>query len=60
LVRALALAVWAQEGMDARFTHLDTTSFSLPGDSVPDSDEHALVLTHGDATDPRPDVKQAV
>jgi hypothetical protein len=60
LVSALALAVWAQEGLEARFTHLDTPSFSLPGADVPDSDEPALVLPHGSATDPRPDVKQAV
>jgi Domain of unknown function (DUF4277) len=60
LVSALALAVWAQEGLDARCTHLDTTSFALPGASVPDSAEHALGLPHGSATEPRPDVKQAV
>ena len=41
----LALAVCIQEGMDQRCNHLDTTSFSLSGDDVPESDEHALHLT---------------
>jgi hypothetical protein len=60
LVSALALAVWAQEGMDDRFTQLDTPSFSLPGAYVPDSDEPALVITHGYATAHRPALQQAV
>ena len=41
LFQELALAVCAQEGIDLRFNHLDTTSFSLSGDYVPDSDEHS-------------------
>ena len=56
----LALAVCAQEGIDERFNHLDTTSFSLTGDDVPDSDEHAMAITPGYSKDHRPDVKQAV
>ena len=56
----LALSVCSQEGSDTRFNHRDTTSFSLPGASVPESDEHALAITHGDAKDHRPDLKQAV
>jgi hypothetical protein len=56
---ALALAVWAQEGLDERFNHRDTTSVSLTGDDVPDRDEHAMASTPGDATDHRPDVTQA-
>jgi transposase len=32
LFEELALAVCAQEGIDVRFHHLDTTSFSLTGD----------------------------
>src|SRR5256712_8729916 len=60
LLSELALAVCAQEGIDDRFTHLDTTSFSLTGDYVPDSDEHAIVITHGYSKDHRPDLKQAV
>ena len=60
LLSELALAVCRQEGIDRRFTHLDTTSFALTGDDVPDSDAHAIAMTHGSAKDHRPDVKQAV
>jgi transposase len=60
LFQELALAVCAQEGIDLRFNHLDTTSFSLTGDYVPDSDEHAIRITHGYSKDHRPDLKQAV
>jgi hypothetical protein len=35
LFHGLALAVCAQEGIDLRFNHLDTTSFSLSGKYVP-------------------------
>ena len=60
LFQELALSVCAQEGIDLRFNHLDTTSFSLTGDYVPDSDEHAIRITHGYSKDHRPDLKQAV
>ncbi len=60
LLSELALSVCLQEGIDARFNHLDTTSFSLPGDDGPDSAEHAMAITHGYAKDHRPDLKQAV
>jgi transposase len=60
LFQELALAVCAQEGIDLRFNHLDTTSFSLSGAYVPDSDEHAMTITHGYSKDHRPDLKQAV
>src|SRR6266481_6773556 len=60
LLSELALAVCSQEGIDVRFNHLDTTSFSLTGDYVPESDEHALAITHGYSKDHRPDLKQAV
>src|SRR5262245_59952632 len=43
----LALAVCAQERIEQRFHHLDTTSFALSGDYVPESEEHALSITHG-------------
>jgi hypothetical protein len=46
--------------MDLRVNHLDTTSVSLTGASVPDTDEQAMVITHGDAKDHRPDLKQAI
>ena len=60
LFSEVSLAVCAQEGVAARFNHLDTTSFSLTGDYIPDSDEHAIALTHGYSKDHRPDLKQAV
>jgi transposase len=60
LFSELALAVCSQEGIDTRFNHLDTTSFSLTGDYLPDSDEHAIAITHGYSKDHRPDLKQAV
>jgi transposase len=60
LFRELALAVCAHEGIAQRFNPLDTTSFSLTGDSIPDSDEHAIAMTHGSAKEHRPDWKQAV
>jgi transposase len=60
LFSELALAVCAQEGIDLRFNHLDTTSFSLSGEYVPDSDEQAITITHGYSKDHRPDLKQAV
>ena len=60
LFHELALAVCAQEGIDLRFNHLDTTSFSLSGAYVPDSDEQAMTITHGYSRDHRPDLKQAL
>jgi transposase len=56
----LALAVCAQERIAQRFHHLATTSFALSGDDVPESDEHAIGITHGYAKDHRPDLQQAV
>jgi hypothetical protein len=46
LFSELALAVCAQAGMAQRFHHLDTTSFSLSGDYVPESDEQAMRITY--------------
>ena len=60
LFEELALSVCAQEGIDLRFNHLDTTSFALTGEYVPESDEHAIHITHGYSKDHRPDLKQAV
>jgi transposase len=56
----IALAVCQHEAIDQRFNHLDTTSFSLTGEYVPESDEHAIAITHGYSKDHRPDLKQAV
>ena len=60
LFNEMALAVCAHEGLDMRFNHLDTTSFALTGEYVPDSDEQAITITHGYSKDHRPDLKQAV
>jgi transposase len=60
LFSEVALAVCHQEAIDQRFNHLDTTSFSLTGDDVPESDQQAIAITHGYSKDHRPDLKQAV
>src|SRR5262245_56598552 len=60
LFHALAQAVCAQEGIDLRFNHLDTTSFSLSGAYGPERAEQAMTITYGYSKDHRPDVKQAV
>src|SRR5437868_12440646 len=60
LFSELALAVCTRERIDQRFNHLDTTSFSLSGDYVPESDVQAITLTRGYSKDHRPDLKQAV
>jgi transposase len=60
LFSEIALAVCAQERIDLRFNHLDTTSFALSGEYIPDSDEQAITITHGYSKDHRPDLKQAV
>jgi transposase len=60
LLSELALAVCAQERIEHRFSHLDTTSFSLHGAYVPESDTQAICITHGYSKDHRPDLKQAV
>lgn len=60
LLSEMALAVCQKEAIDQRFHHLDTTSFSLTGDYVPESDQQAIAITHGYAKDHRPDVQQVV
>jgi len=60
LLSELALARCAQERLEQRFHHLDTTSFSLSGNYVPASDKQAIRITHGYSTDHRPDLKQVV
>jgi transposase len=60
LLSELALAVCRQEGMDGRFNHLDTTRFSLSGDSVPEPGVEAMHITPGSSKDHRPDLQQAI
>jgi transposase len=59
LLQELALAICAQEGIELRLHHLETTSVALTGEYVPERDEHAMRLTHGSSKDHRPDLKQA-
>jgi transposase len=60
LFSEIALAVCQQEAIDQRLNHLDTTSFSLTGDYLPESDQQAIAITYGYSKDHRPDLKQAV
>jgi len=60
LFSEIALSVCQHEGINLRFNCLDTTSFSLTGEYLPETDEQAILLTHGYSKDHRPDLKQAV
>jgi len=60
LFHGLALAVCAQEGIDLRCKHLDTTRVSRSGAYVPDSVEQVMTITDGSSQAHRPDLKQAV
>lgn len=60
LFSEIALSVCQKEGIDCQFSCLDTTSFSLTGQYVPETDEQAIAITHGYSKDHRPDLKQAV
>jgi transposase len=60
LFSEIASSVCQRERVDLRFNSLDTTSFSLNGEYLPDSDEQAVSITHGYSKDHRPDLKQIV
>jgi transposase len=60
LFSEVALAVCQQERIALTFTSLDTTSFSLTGAYVPETDTQAIAITYGYSKDHRPDLKQAV
>jgi transposase len=60
LFQELAWCVCARDGIELRFNHLDTTSFALRGEYIPDSDEQAMTITHGYSRDHRPALKQVV
>ena len=60
LFSELSFDVCRQEGVDQRFNSEDTTTFSVTGESYPESDEHAVRVTHGYSKDHRPDLKQVV
>ena len=57
-VASKALATY---GVEHRFVHLDSTTFSLHGAYEADTDdENVIRVTHGYSRDHRPDLKQAV
>ena len=60
LFSELSLSACQQEGVDRRFRHVDTTTFSLHGAYVPETDAQAILITQGYSKDHRPDLKQAV
>lgn len=60
LFSEIAVCACVQEGIDLRFNSLDTTTFSLTGEYVPETDEQAILITRGHSKDHRPDLKQAV
>ncbi len=60
LFSKIALHVCEEEGIKMNYSHSDTSSFSLTGEHLPDSDENAILITHGYSKDHRPDLKQAV
>jgi len=60
LFSEIAINICEQEGIERKYSHLDTTSFSLTGKYLPDSDENEILITHGHSKDHRPDLKQAV
>lgn len=60
LFSKIALHVCEKEGIKMDYSHLDTSSFSVTGEHLPDSDENEIRITHGYSKDHRPDLKQAV
>ena len=54
------IASRGSQAIDLRFRSLDTTTFSLTGDYLPESDKEAVTITQGYSKDHRPDLKQAV
>jgi transposase len=52
--------VCARDSIDLRFNHLNTTSFSLRGEYIPERDEQAITITHGYSRDRPLDLKQTV
>lgn len=60
LFSQIASKVCDKEGIDRRFNHLDTSTFSVTGEYLPDTDEQAIRITYGHSKDHRPDLKQAV
>lgn len=60
LFSEISFTICQQERIDLYFNHIDTSSFSLDGEYLPDSDEQAVQIVRGHSKDHRPDLKQAV
>lgn len=60
LFSQIAVYLCQQIKLDQSFISLDTTTFTLTGNYLADSDEHEIKLTYGYSKDHRPDLKQAM
>jgi transposase len=57
----LSTLVCQQEAIDLRFNSEDTTTFSLTGEYIDDTEDTEVIrITHGYSKDHRPDLKQVV
>ena len=60
LFSEISLSVCQQEKVETRFNSLDTTSFTLSGDYLADTDEQTVEIKQGYSKDHRPDLKQVM
>jgi len=60
LFQKISSSVVLQENIGCRFNNLDTTSFNVTGEYLPEEDSEAILLKHGYSKDHRPDLKQIV
>lgn len=56
----IASVVCMNENISLKFNSLDTSSFSLTGEYLPDTDEQGICINRGYSKDHRSDLKQAV
>lgn len=60
LFSAIPLDVCQQESVETRFNSLDSTSFTLSGDYLAETDEQTIEIKQGYSKDHRPDLKQVM
>jgi transposase len=60
LFSEIALGVCQQEKIDTRFNSLDTTTFTLTGDYLGETDDDTVEIKLGYSKDHRPDLKQVM
>ena len=60
LFSEIASMACVAEGVDRSIQSLDTTSFSMTGEYVGETEEDCIKIVHGYAKDHRPDLKQCV